>query len=293
MIVPQEIRNRRFERGFNGYHQEEVTAFLEAVAGEYEELYSQNQRLQDKLRHVRSQIEILKETEGKLDQVLDLSREKASELEKETEVEVGLLLDNTYARVSETLLCFQELVQRINAYSTEAKSFFLRTQAFYEEELLCSEVSSVPEEDSVIEHLRVEVNNLLEELNLYKEAIGQAAPVVPRQDSSIESLMAPMWGKILPTKKIDNKVINSTYPEVSKPSQQTENKVIPPVLLDEVRPVNSPVQTTSSAEMFWEGPPIRKKKNGRLVWTIILVLVMILGMVAGYLWSSGLYPGSS
>ena len=41
MIVPQEIRNREFKRCFNGYDEEEVASFLQELAEEFEELYSE------------------------------------------------------------------------------------------------------------------------------------------------------------------------------------------------------------------------------------------------------------
>lgn len=49
MIVPQEIRNRRFKTGLRGYSPNEIEEFLERLALEFEELYSSNEKLKQRL----------------------------------------------------------------------------------------------------------------------------------------------------------------------------------------------------------------------------------------------------
>ncbi|MGI6549334.1 MAG: DivIVA domain-containing protein [Syntrophomonadales bacterium] len=112
MIVPQEIRNREFERGLNGYDQEEVVVFQQELAEEFENLYSQNERLKDTLRQIRAQSQMFKEAEGKLDQLLDLSRHKAAVLGEEAEGDAKHLLAYTHLRMKQTLGLYWEVLQR-------------------------------------------------------------------------------------------------------------------------------------------------------------------------------------
>ena len=67
MLLPHEIniRNKTFSRALNGYSQSEVNAFLDYIAGKYEELYSENIELSGKLEAVQKELDKYQKDEEK------------------------------------------------------------------------------------------------------------------------------------------------------------------------------------------------------------------------------------
>ena len=39
MLTPMDIHNKEFKRGFRGYSEEDVDAFMNNIAGDYEKVY--------------------------------------------------------------------------------------------------------------------------------------------------------------------------------------------------------------------------------------------------------------
>lgn len=67
MLLPHEIniRNKAFSRALNGYSQNEVNAFLDYVAGKYEELYNESIELSGKLDAVQRELDKYQKDEEK------------------------------------------------------------------------------------------------------------------------------------------------------------------------------------------------------------------------------------
>ena len=281
MIVPQEIRNREFDRGLNGYDQEEVVVYLQELAGEFEELYSQNEKLKDYLRQIRSQAEIFKETEGKLDQVLELSREKASILAKEAQAEADHLRFAAHQQADRVLEQYQLLLQRITAISNVARSILQENQDFYGEKTpLPKESDGQGTEDLAtdMEILQAQIDELLQGLEEYEESISVNTPITGQERVTVESLMSPLWGKTVPVKLSKDKVV----PTILEPPNHQSPKVAPvePIPPDEL-------------QIPWRMPPVGQQKRAPRLpfgWLAVLVLVMILGLVGGYCWRHDLIP---
>lgn len=194
MIVPQEIRNREFKRSFNGYDEEEVESFLQDLAEEFEELYSEREKLKDHLRRVRKQIEAFKQSEKGLDEILRLAYQKSADLEKQVERETQILLDEVYQQVSQTLDSYQELIRRLNTFTSEVKSLLQEDQHFYKG---AAGFTVVADEgvDPAGEAGRVAAQGkeLLKSLEECEALIGEYTPAEPRA-ITVESLMSS-WGR--------------------------------------------------------------------------------------------------
>ncbi len=194
MIVPQEIRNREFKRSFNGYDEEEVESFLQELAAEFEELYSEREKLKEQLRRVRSQIEAFKQSEKGLDEILGLAFRKSADLEKQAERENQILLDEVYRQVNRTLDSYQDLIQRLNAFSSEVRSLLQEDRNFYE---VSAGLTAIADEgfDLAEEAGRVAAQGkeLLKSLEECEALIGEYTPAEPRE-ITVESLMSS-WGE--------------------------------------------------------------------------------------------------
>ena len=47
MITPMDIHNKTFSRGLRGYSQEEVDAFLQELASDYERIYREHREMEE------------------------------------------------------------------------------------------------------------------------------------------------------------------------------------------------------------------------------------------------------
>ena len=70
MLTPMDIHNKEFKRGFRGYSEEDVDAFMNNIAGDYEKVYREYCELKercDSLQDFESEIfHIGKHTEWRL-----------------------------------------------------------------------------------------------------------------------------------------------------------------------------------------------------------------------------------
>jgi DivIVA domain-containing protein len=310
MIVPQEIRNREFERGLNGYDQEEVVVFQQELAEEFENLYSQNERLKDTLRQIRAQSQMFKEAEGKLDQLLDLSRHKAAVLGEEAEGDAKHLLAYTHLRMKQTLGLHWEVIQRINAFSNEARSVLQEGHDFYGEKNPLFGSAVFQKEDgraTEMELLQARVDELLKGLDEYQESMGSYIPAA-HEKITVESLTSQLTVDKPVEVEQEHATVESPIPRSlgkTPPETPAVDHVIVDDVLERTRLLIPPVKPAAPAQpqIRWEIPPTpvsdpftiqhRKPKNKLKVntrWVIILAVVMILGLVGGYCWRYDLIP---
>ena len=78
-LNPSDIRHQEFKRTLRGFHPAEVSAFLEVVSEDYEELMGESQVLRQKLRSVEQQLDDLR---SRLQESEDTASTLKSEIEK-------------------------------------------------------------------------------------------------------------------------------------------------------------------------------------------------------------------
>lgn len=83
MIMPLDILNRKFKKGFKGYNTEEVDSFMEDISEDYENLYKENIDLKDKITILNEAVQHYKNIEHTLQNTL-LIAQKTSEDIKNT-----------------------------------------------------------------------------------------------------------------------------------------------------------------------------------------------------------------
>ena len=68
-ITPLDIRQKRFESSFRGFSRREVEAFLELVAGEFEEVVKDNISLREELKRTLARLDQHLERERTLQEI--------------------------------------------------------------------------------------------------------------------------------------------------------------------------------------------------------------------------------
>jgi cell division initiation protein len=110
-LTPLDIQNHRFRRRLRGYDPDEVDAFIEMIAGDYESLGREAEQLRERVRGLEARVGALSSNEKVLQDTLvtaqalseDLKRTALKESEvllSEAEVKAEKVLDAAHRRVA-------------------------------------------------------------------------------------------------------------------------------------------------------------------------------------------------
>lgn len=111
-VTPLDVRQSRFKTAMRGYDRSEVTALLEAVAGDYEEALRENDRLRHEVSRMEAALSQHRELEGSLkstlisaqkvaDDMRETAQAEAARVMREAEGRAELLLQKAQARLED------------------------------------------------------------------------------------------------------------------------------------------------------------------------------------------------
>lgn len=127
MLTPVEIQNKEFSRGWRGYREGEVRAFLEQIVAGYQELYQENQELREQIARLEQALKKYQEWEQTLRDTLVLAQRAAEEARRNAEKE-GELIRQEARRQAEEVIAgaraeaeklhrqYEDLKQRVAAF---------------------------------------------------------------------------------------------------------------------------------------------------------------------------------
>jgi cell division initiation protein len=137
-ITPEDIKNQSFSKGFRGYDQSEVEAFLGLVAGDLGELLKENSNLKEKLSGLESKVGN-KDMERVIHEVLLSAQKSAEEVKKNAEKEAELSLREAKVKsertLEETHKMLSELKKQIIELKNMRKTYILRFKSTLETQL--------------------------------------------------------------------------------------------------------------------------------------------------------------
>ena len=133
MLTPLDIHNKEFKRGFRGYSEEEVDAFLDEVVKDYEKLYRENIELKETLDRVNSKLEHYQHMENTLHSTLVIAQETAEEVKlnarkeselqiKEAEIRGQKLVEESMSKVRRLHGEYEELQKQSHIYRTRMRT---------------------------------------------------------------------------------------------------------------------------------------------------------------------------
>lgn len=122
MITAMEIRKQQFSRGFRGLKEEEVKNYLNQVAVDYENLYSDNSRLREEIQRLEFEIKKYRSMEQTMNNSLIMAQQTAQEYQKNAKLEAQNLLEASKRQIADLLMIYQEIIKRMNVYNTELKA---------------------------------------------------------------------------------------------------------------------------------------------------------------------------
>ena len=91
-ITPLDIRQKRFETSLRGFTRREVEAFLELVAGEFEEVVKENIQLKEEQKRSQARIEQYQEREHTLQETMVTAQRISDDLKEAAKKEAEIVL---------------------------------------------------------------------------------------------------------------------------------------------------------------------------------------------------------
>ncbi|NLJ73279.1 MAG: DivIVA domain-containing protein [Syntrophomonadaceae bacterium] len=122
MITAIEIRNQQFSKAIRGYNEEEVKNFLYRLSQDYENLYSENAKLKEKIQKLEYDLDKYYKMEETMNNSLILAQQTAEGLRANAKKEADLILEESKGKIAEILMIYQEIIKRMNIFGVEIKA---------------------------------------------------------------------------------------------------------------------------------------------------------------------------
>lgn len=161
MLTPLDIQKKEFRHVLRGYSKDEVDAFLNLLAQDFENLIRENQELREKIVQTEQSVARYKEIEEAIKNTMVMAQKNTDELRQNAEKEAGILLDRTLIEaerlareaeqeadglIQEAEKRVSEMTSEYNRIAREAHIFRVRFRSFLESQIkiLDSEDKELP-----------------------------------------------------------------------------------------------------------------------------------------------------
>jgi len=122
MITANEMRNQDFGKQLRGYNIAEVKQFLNTIAQDYEELYSNNARLQETCNKNSEDLSKYRLLEETMNNSLILAQQTAEAVKEQARREAALMLEESKRNITDIMAVYQELIKRLSIFNSELKA---------------------------------------------------------------------------------------------------------------------------------------------------------------------------
>lgn len=92
MITPMDIHNREFKKGFRGYAEEDVDAFMTQIASDYEVVFRDNREMKEAIEQLREKLTQYEQMESTMNNTLVLAQETAENVRASARKEAELIV---------------------------------------------------------------------------------------------------------------------------------------------------------------------------------------------------------
>ncbi len=143
-IMPIDIQNKEFARGFRGYKMEEVDEFLDRISKEYEQLVKEKLSLEEKNNFLKENIEQYQRLEETLHNSIIVAQETAEEVKRNANKEAELIRreaeKESQRLIEEARFKASRILAEHEEVHKQAQIFKLRFRSFIEAQLASLEL---------------------------------------------------------------------------------------------------------------------------------------------------------
>lgn len=138
-LTPVDIHNKEFTRGFRGYDEDEVNAFLDQIIKEFEIILREKKELEDKLNSMNERLGHFNTIEDTLHKSIVVAQEAAEEVRSSAQKEARLIVreaeKNADRIVNEALSKARKIALEIEDLKKQSKVFRTRFKMLIEAQL--------------------------------------------------------------------------------------------------------------------------------------------------------------
>ena len=153
MLTPMDIHNKEFKKGFRGYAEEDVDAFMESLAADYEKVYREYCELKERCESLQDKLSQYEKMEATMNSTLMLAQQTAENVKVAARKEAELILQEAENKkkqmVDETALNMQTTQQELDTLKAQANGFRAKCKAILTSQLRL--LDDVVLEDAAVE----------------------------------------------------------------------------------------------------------------------------------------------
>lgn len=98
MLTPMDIHNREFKKGFRGYSEDDVDAFMEELATDYEKVYREYCEMKETMEKMKEKLSQYEKMEATMNSTLMLAQETAENVKNTARKEADLIIQEAESK---------------------------------------------------------------------------------------------------------------------------------------------------------------------------------------------------
>ena len=139
MLTPMDIHNKEFKRGFRGYSEEDVDAFMNNIAGDYEKVYREYCELKERCDSLQDKLTQYEKMEATMNSTLMLAQQTAENVKVSARKEADLILQEAESTkkqmLDETMMNLQKSQQEWEKLKAQTGAYRAKCRAILTSQL--------------------------------------------------------------------------------------------------------------------------------------------------------------
>lgn len=115
MITPMDIHNKTFSGQIRGYSKDEVNAFLEELATDYEKIYREHREMEEEMDTIRTKLRNYEKMESTMSNTLVMAQETADNVKKNAHKEAELSIREAQSEAQKIVSDAETARRKMNA----------------------------------------------------------------------------------------------------------------------------------------------------------------------------------
>ena len=115
MITPMDIHNKTFSGQIRGYSKDEVNAFLEELASDYEKIYREHRVMEEEMDTIRTKLRNYEKMESTMSHTLVMAQETADNVKRNAHKEAELSIQEAQSEAQKIVSDAEAARRKMNA----------------------------------------------------------------------------------------------------------------------------------------------------------------------------------
>lgn len=184
MLTPMDIHNKEFKRGFRGYSEEDVDAFMNNIAGDYEKVYREYCELKERCDSLQDKLTQYEKMEATMNSTLMLAQQTAENVKVSARKEADLILQEAESKkqkmLDETMMSLQNSQQEWEKLKAQTGAYRAKCKAILTSQLRLLDDMAADGEGNAADILAQ--SDMAPAVSVNEKSAQQARPDQSRQD---------------------------------------------------------------------------------------------------------------